>query len=72
MSRKYKKGSEVPDDVLCARLEQLSHAVAKGPDAINREFHMRIPAEVDNDADLVLAEASMRIKALSSRLLNRR
>ena len=62
MSRQYKRGSEVPTEVICKRLKELSNAVTEGGDSINREFYMRVPAEVDNDADLVLAEAKGRLK----------
>lgn len=61
-------GEDVPSDVLCARLKVLSDAVIEGKDAINREFTMRIPAEVDRDADLVLAEAAARILRLEAML----
>lgn len=62
MSEQYKKASEVPTEVLCKRLDELSDAVTKGDNGWG-EFCMRIPAEVDRDADIVLAEASRRLKA---------
>lgn len=62
MSKKYTTGKDVPLDVLCKRLDELSDAVTRGKASIDREFYMRIPAEVDNDADLVIAEASRRLK----------
>ena len=65
MSNRYKTSGEVPSDVLCKRLDELSDAVTKN--AVNREFVMRIPAEVDYDADIVLSEASIRIKDLESK-----
>lgn len=68
MSRKYKNSAEVPSEVLCNRLDKLSDAVTKGKENVNREFYMSIPAEVDNDADLVLCGASMRIKQLELEL----
>lgn len=68
MSNKYMIGSEVPSEILCKRLNELSKAVTKGKVSINREFYMRIPAEVDNDADLVLSEASRRITELELKL----
>lgn len=64
MSTKYKYKDEVPSDILCNRLEELAHAVTQGGDAVNREFNMRIPAECDRDADLVLSAASRRIRQL--------
>lgn len=60
VSRKYKTGKEVPTDVLCDRLVELANAVTK--DTTNREFTMRVPAEHDRDADLVLAEAARRLR----------
>jgi len=65
MSRLYKDESEVPTDVICDRLEELSNAVTKGRDSVSREFTMRIPAEVDHDADLVLSIAAKRLRELS-------
>lgn len=61
MTTKYKKSSEVPTAVLANRLEELADAVTKGCDAVDREFTMRIPAECDRDADLVLSEAARRL-----------
>tara|TARA_R110000772_G_scaffold4573_6_gene16372 strand:- start:220 stop:456 length:237 start_codon:yes stop_codon:yes gene_type:complete len=63
MSNKYKAGDNIPSEVLCRRLDELSNAVTKGQDGM-REFDMRVPAERDRDADIVLAEASRRIKIL--------
>lgn len=62
MSSKYKTGKEVPTDILCDRLDELSDAITKGKDVVNREFTMRVPAERDRDADLVLAEAAKRLR----------
>jgi len=64
MSTKYKYGHQIPSDVLCGRLDQLADAVTKGREAIDREFCMRVPAERDRDADLVLTEAAERIRRL--------
>ncbi len=64
MSTKYKHGDKVPNSVLAARLDELAEAVTKGSDAVNREFTMRIPAELDRDADLVLSEAANRLNEL--------
>ena len=65
MSTKYKKSSEVPMEVICDRLDELAHAVSEGPDSIRREFGMRVPAELDFDADLVLSIAAVRLRELS-------
>jgi hypothetical protein len=64
MSSKYKDKKEVPTEVLCARLDELSDAVTKGRDSILQNFGMRIPAEVDHDADCVLAEAARRLREM--------
>ena len=68
MSNKYKIGIEVPSGILAARLEKLSDAVTKGRKSIDREFYMSVPAQVDNDADLVISEAARRIHHLESQL----
>lgn len=68
MSTKYRSGKDVPNSVLCSRLEELADAVTKGKQVIDREFVMRIPAELDHDADLVLYEASRRIEKLENKL----
>lgn len=66
MSNKYKHGDTVPTDVLCKRLDELAHAITKGCEAMDREFTMRIPAELDRDPDLVLSEAARRLKELEA------
>lgn len=65
MSTKYKIGDEVPLEIICKRLKELSEAVTEGERGIRREFYMSIPAQVDHDADLVLAAAAKRIQSLS-------
>ena len=62
MSTKYKKPEDVPTEILCKRLEELVQAVTEGTIKTNREFTMRVPAELDRDADLVLLEVSKRLK----------
>ena len=62
MSNYYKNIKEVPTSVLITRLKELSMAVSKHD--IN-EFTMRIPAELDRDADIVLLEAADRLEYLS-------
>ena len=64
MSRKYSNSPEVPTEVLVNRLKELSSAITTGRNVQEREFTMRIPAECDRDADLVLAEAAKRLKNL--------
>jgi hypothetical protein len=70
MSTNYKSGNDVPNEVLSSRLYELSKAVTEGKDAVSREFTMRVPAELDRDADLVLYEASRRIKEFDSERVN--
>ena len=64
MSTKYQNSKDVPMEVLIARLDELADAVAGGRESQSREFTMRIPAECDRDADLVIAEAARRLKSL--------
>lgn len=77
MSRRYDDPGEVPQDVLVKRLRELSSAVSSRQPGktIPEEFTMRIPAEVDRDADIVLCEAAIRLEdttycdALKQRLI---
>ncbi|MBB20234.1 MAG: hypothetical protein CMP20_12345 [Rickettsiales bacterium] len=64
MSRAYRNSSDVPLDAIIKRLHELSDAVVGGRKTQAQEFVMRIPAECDHDADLVLAEAAVRLDAL--------
>ena len=68
MTQKYKHGEKIPSKVLVKRLEELSSAVAKGKDSILREFTMRVPAEMDRDADIVLSLSAKRIEELEGEL----
>ena len=52
-------------EILIKRLNELSDAVTKGRESVAREFTMRVPAEPDRDADLVLAKAAMEIDRLT-------
>ena len=61
MSRKYHDPADVPNDVLCERLKELAEA-SKNQISREREYTMRIPAEVDRDADIVLTEAARRLR----------
>lgn len=63
MSTQYKSSRDVPTEVLAARLNELADVVAQKHDRIGAEFAMRIPAECDRDADLVMAEAARRLSA---------
>jgi hypothetical protein len=64
MSNQYKHGEDVPTDVLTKRLDELSDACTKRGEDFEREFTIRIPAELDRDADLVMHEASRRLVQL--------
>lgn len=66
MSTKYKNSSDVPTEVLCKRIDQIITAITAGDSgkSLLRECTMRVPAEVDRDADLVLAEAARRLRGL--------
>jgi len=64
MSTKYEEPRLVPTSVLIEPLKELADAIAKG----NRdELTMRIPAEVDRDADIVLMEAAKRLEWMMGR-----
>ena len=67
MSNKYKTSADVPTEVLSARLRELS-AVASKPIIRDSELTMRIPAELDRDADLVLSESASRLEQLHRRV----
>lgn len=68
MSSEYRKSEDVPNSVLADRLDELSDAVVarmnRDPQKFEREFTVRIPAECDRDADIVLAEAAKRLRAI--------
>ena len=49
---------------LIRRRRELSNAITDGREARDREFTMRIPAEPERDADLVLSTAANRIAEL--------
>lgn len=66
MSRKYEHGDIVPTNILADRLTELSNAIHDCKDARDREFTMRIPAELDRDADLVLMQSSSRLYELQA------
>lgn len=68
MSRKYKHGDKVPTKILATRLNELSDAITKGQKAIDREFVMRVPAELDHCPDLVMSQAARRLTELEEAL----
>lgn len=59
MSTRYRAEDFIPDAIIADRLDELAGAVA---DQRLDEFTMRIPAELDHDADLVLSEAARRLR----------
>jgi len=68
MSTKYKNSKDVPISLIVDRLNELSAAVTKGREAQEREFTMRIPAECDRDADIVISQAANIIERLQARV----
>jgi len=64
MSTTYQKSKEVPTKVLLDRVEELILAITgdRTENSFRNEFTMRIPAEVDRDADLVLQEVADRLE----------
>lgn len=66
MSTLYQSSKDVPTEVLSARLNQLSDVVSSNRERIDAEFTMRIPAEADRDADLVMSESAVRLVALQA------
>lgn len=66
MSTKFKGGDTVPTQVLAARLKELSDYCTKND--MPSEFSMRIPCELDRDADVVMGEASRRLMNLEREL----
>jgi len=81
MSTKYQKSEEVPTKELLDRVGELIRAITgdRTASSFRNEFTMRIPAEVDRDADLVLQAIADRLdkaekelavaKALSKQLM---
>ena len=59
MTTKYQRAEDVPTSVIYERLKELSRAVVKRQ---MHEFTMRVPAELDRDADVVLHEAAKRLE----------
>jgi len=63
MSTKYQKSEEVPTKELLDRVGELIRAITgdRTASSFRNEFTMRIPAEVDRDADLVLQAIADRL-----------
>ena len=68
MSTIYKNSKDVPMEVLLERLDELADAVTGGKVSRDREFTMRIPAECDRDADLVISQAVIIIRELQAKV----
>lgn len=66
MSAKYQDPRHVPLEKLTERLDELADAITRGGESMDRELTMRIPAECDRDADLVIGEAASRLTRLQS------
>ena len=54
-----------PLERLVGRLRELAAAVTQGRESVAREFTMRVPAEPERDADLVLSTAADMLDRLS-------
>lgn len=65
MSTQYKKMEEVPTAALADRLMELSRFVAANDFS---DFSMRVPAELDRDADVVMSGAALRLLQLEQEL----
>jgi hypothetical protein len=65
MSTRYKRGCDVPNGTLATRLDELAHVVTTG--TFGSEFSMRVPAELDRDADIVMTEAARRLRAMDDK-----
>jgi len=65
MSTRYTSAGDVPTQVIIDRLWELSRVIIDRPVGWELQFTMRIPAELDRDADLVLAEAAIRLSKLT-------
>lgn len=73
VSTKYKKSEDVPNDVLADRMDELVEAITNSTEGntFPSEFYMRIPAELDRDADLVLTEAARRLRNIETNLADK-
>ena len=68
MSTIYKNSKDVPMEVLLERLDELADAARNGRETQDREFTIRIPAECDRDADLVISQAVIIIRELQAKV----
>lgn len=62
MSIQYKRSEDVPTETLANRLDDLADCVSTSRHRMDNEFTMRVPAEHDRDADLVMSEAARRLR----------
>lgn len=68
MSTKYRDPKHVPSEALIARLNELADAITRGGESKEGELTMRVPAECDRDADLVISEAARRLEKAEARV----
>ncbi len=68
MSTKYKESADVPTEVLADRLNDLVKIICGPEKDLSRHFSMRVPAELDYCADLVISESGQRLLRLESML----
>jgi hypothetical protein len=66
MSTIYKRCKDVPTELLARRLKELAQACERGFRSLPLDFTMRVPAEVDRDADLVMSESARRLAILGA------
>lgn len=65
MNEQMPDGGAVRLERLVGRVRELAHAVTQGREAVAREMTMRVPAEPDRDADLVLTTVADELERLS-------
>ena len=68
MSTNYKNSKDIPTEVLCKRIDEIVKAITASDygKSLLRECTMRIPAELDHDADLVLSEVARRLRKVEN------
>lgn len=65
MSNIYRRAEDVPTHILVNRLHELAKAAPKNCPDHSQEFTLRVPVELDRDADVVLHECAKRLGELS-------
>ena len=70
MSCYYKDSNSVPNRILSKRLDDLADIIINRKKGWQEELSMRVPAECDRDADLILSEADFRITEMSKIIMS--